>query len=567
MDDRVDEPGEFAVLGRGIDVFSPGAPNPIRILLEDGLVGSIRSYNPLTQLTDDAVDTVTLAPSTELRVNTERSPMRPTQNRWKRACSARATSSSGCSTCCQTRGSPGLPALTSASTQRFADRRRPAGARQTKRPSATAERFYLNRAALRSALSKSKVEFGVEGVSPTPDFIVELDPSKSAAEFVAEKARAGFRVVLAGSSSELDRLVKALARRLKQEVGAAETAARRGMGRPGGIVRLDVDIGEGFIDDDAALTMVATADVFGIGEMRQAARPHGSPRSRSCVSAMSCCTRITASECCGRSKQSRWRGSPRIPSVLNTMGAPRCSLRWRNSVAIWRYGADQEAVTLDRLKGDGWTKRRAQLDREIQEVAEHLVSLASEREEKRARIFKPPRSAYARFAAKFPYPETTDQSAAIAAVIGDLSSGKAMNRLICGDVGFGKTEVALRAAAVVALNGGQVAVVAPTTVLARQHFETFSRRFEDVKVALLSRVVGNPEAKRTKAGLADGSIRHRRNTSIAAKDVTFADLALLIIDEEHRFGAKFKQNLRRLAPQLHVVSMSATRFRARWRRP
>src|SRR5690606_505186 len=119
---------------------------------------------------------------------------------------------------------------------------------------------------------------------------------------------------------------------------------------------------------------------------------------------------------------------------------------------IWRYGAEEEAVTLDRLKGDGWAKRRQQLDGEIEEAAQHLIRLANERDEGGARVMKPPRGSYARFAARFPYPETLDQSAAIAAVTDDLSSGRAMNRLICGDVGFGKTEVALRAAAIAALN-------------------------------------------------------------------------------------------------------------------
>ncbi|TIL55314.1 MAG: DEAD/DEAH box helicase, partial [Mesorhizobium sp.] len=178
-----------------------------------------------------------------------------------------------------------------------------------------------------------------------------------------------------------------------------------------------------------------------------------------------------------------------------------------------------------------------------------------------AELIKPPRADLARFAARFPYPATPDQAAAIRAVMDDLSSGKTMNRLVCGDVGFGKTEVALRACAAAAFCGKQVAIVAPTTVLARQHYETFCRRFAgfNIQVAHLSRVVGSTETRKVKDGLRSGNIAVVVGThAVAAKGVAFSDLGLLVVDEEHRFGAKLKQSLRGLARCLHTLTMSAT---------
>jgi transcription-repair coupling factor (superfamily II helicase) len=189
------------------------------------------------------------------------------------------------------------------------------------------------------------------------------------------------------------------------------------------------------------------------------------------------------------------------------------------------------------------------------------VSLAEVRSSQPAEIIKPSRADLARFAAKFPYTETADQAAAIRAVLDDLSSGKTMNRLVCGDVGFGKTEVALRACAAVALCEKQVAIIAPTTVLARQHHETFSRRFAGtgLQVAHLSRMVGAAEARATKEGLRSGQVAVVVGTqALVAKSVDFANLGLLVIDEEHRFGVKLKQALRNMARRLHTLSMSAT---------
>ena len=169
--------------------------------------------------------------------------------------------------------------------------------------------------------------------------------------------------------------------------------------------------------------------------------------------------------------------------------------------------------------------------------------------------------AYDEFCAGFPYEETDDQLAAIDATIKDLGSGRPMDRLICGDVGFGKTEVALRAAFVAAISGKQVAVVVPTTLLARQHFKTFSERFRGfpVNVAQASRLVPAAKLAKVRAGLADGSVDIVIGThALLGKNVKFKDLALLVVDEEQHFGVTHKEKLKTLRAEVHVLTLTAT---------
>ena len=173
----------------------------------------------------------------------------------------------------------------------------------------------------------------------------------------------------------------------------------------------------------------------------------------------------------------------------------------------------------------------------------------------------PPEGAWDEFCARFPFAETEDQQRAIADVLEDLASGRPMDRLICGDVGFGKTEVALRAAFVVAMSGAQVAVVVPTTLLARQHFRTFSARFEGlpVKVAQLSRMVPAKEAAKVREGLKDGSVNIVVGThALLAKGVEFAELGLVVVDEEQHFGVAHKERLKALKTDVHVLTLTAT---------
>ena len=194
-------------------------------------------------------------------------------------------------------------------------------------------------------------------------------------------------------------------------------------------------------------------------------------------------------------------------------------------------------------------------------MAAQLIRVAAERKVKEGVTAIPPEGAWDEFCARFPFAETDDQQRAIADVLEDLASGRPMDRLICGDVGFGKTEVALRAAFAVAMSGAQVAVVVPTTLLARQHFRVFSARFEGlpVKVAQLSRMVPAKEAAKVREGIKDGSVNIVVGThALLAKGVEFAELGLVVVDEEQHFGVAHKERLKQLRTDVHVLTLTAT---------
>jgi transcription-repair coupling factor (superfamily II helicase) len=230
---------------------------------------------------------------------------------------------------------------------------------------------------------------------------------------------------------------------------------------------------------------------------------------------------------------------------------------------LWRYGATAEGLSLDRLEGGGWAKRQAEAEREVATCAEQLLDLVKQRDAVRAPALRPDRDRYPRLIARFPYELTGDQAAATEAVLADLASGRPMDRLVCGDVGFGKTEVAIRAMAVAAFAGRQVALLAPTTVLVRQHLETLRRRFEGfgLRIGMLSRLTAPAEAKQLRAGLASGEVHIVVGTqALAAKAVRFKDLGLLVVDEEQRLGAKQKAQLMGLRGRegLHQLTLTAT---------
>lgn len=231
-----------------------------------------------------------------------------------------------------------------------------------------------------------------------------------------------------------------------------------------------------------------------------------------------------------------------------------------NIELLSRYGSEEGLVSLDRLGGAAWQARKARMKRRVRDMAEELIRVAAERAMQPGEAVTPPQG-YDEFCARFPYPETEDQQLAIEDTLNDLAQGRPMDRLICGDVGFGKTEVALRAAFVAALSGRQVAVVVPTTLLARQHFETFRARFAGfpVRIEQISRLVPARKQKEIKALLAEGGVHIVIGThALLGKEIRFADLGLLIVDEEQHFGVAHKERLKKLRANVHVLTMTAT---------
>ena len=228
---------------------------------------------------------------------------------------------------------------------------------------------------------------------------------------------------------------------------------------------------------------------------------------------------------------------------------------------ISRYGSEDSSSAVDHLGGVGWQTRKAKAKKRILEMAAELMAIAAARALKTADAIDSGEGLYEEFAARFPYEETDDQLNAIEDVLGDMASGKPMDRLVCGDVGFGKTEVALRAAFVAAMAGQQVAVIAPTTLLARQHYNTFASRFAGwpLNVRPLSRFVSTKEANATKEGMKNGTVDVVVGThALLAKTVAFKRIGLLIVDEEQRFGVKHKERLKELKADVHVLTLSAT---------
>ncbi|HXZ68125.1 MAG TPA: transcription-repair coupling factor, partial [Alphaproteobacteria bacterium] len=254
-------------------------------------------------------------------------------------------------------------------------------------------------------------------------------------------------------------------------------------------------------------------------------------------------------------------GAPHDCLLLLYADNNRVYLPVENIDLLSRYGSDDVMVELDRLGGAGWQHRKAKLKERIREIAHQLIKVAAERELKNAPEFVPPEGLYSEFCARFPYQETEDQEKAIDDVIGDLAKGRPMDRLICGDVGFGKTEVALRAAFIAAMSGEQVAVIVPTTLLCRQHFQTFSQRFHGlpIKVRQLSRLVAAKDASKTRAEIADGTVEIVVGThALLSKSIKFKNLGLLIVDEEQHFGVKHKERLKEMRANVHVLTLTAT---------
>ncbi|MGA9214158.1 MAG: transcription-repair coupling factor, partial [Methylocella sp.] len=254
-------------------------------------------------------------------------------------------------------------------------------------------------------------------------------------------------------------------------------------------------------------------------------------------------------------------GAPHDCLELHYAEGAKLFLPVENLELLSRYGSEETGVELDRLGGVGWQKRKARMRERVLNMAAGLIKIAAARQTKAAPKLVPPENLYAEFCAGFPYEETDDQQAAIDAVLDDMASGRPMDRLVCGDVGFGKTEVALRAAFAASIEGKQVAVIVPTTLLARQHYKNFAARFAHlpVKIAHMSRMAGAAGLKSAKLGAASGEFDIVVGThAVLGKGVSFKDLGLVVVDEEQHFGVKHKERLKELRAEVHVLTLSAT---------
>ena len=253
--------------------------------------------------------------------------------------------------------------------------------------------------------------------------------------------------------------------------------------------------------------------------------------------------------------------SPHDCVALSYSGGDKLYVPVENIDVLSRYGSDSEHVSLDKLGGEAWQRRKSKLKERIRAIAHELLKTAAERALRTGAVVEIDDQSYASFVDRFPYEETDDQQRVIIEVLDDMASGKPMDRLVCGDVGFGKTEVAMRAAFAAAMAGHQVAIIAPTTLLARQHYSNFVERFRDLplKLGRLSRLVPTTEATTVRDGLSEGTMDIVIGThAVLAKSIKFKRLGLVIVDEEQRFGVTHKEQLKALKTDVHMLTLTAT---------
>jgi transcription-repair coupling factor (superfamily II helicase) len=567
LDERVDEPGEIAVRGRTVEVFPAAAPRPCRIEHAEGRVTAIRSYDPISQRSVAEADELLIDPATEIVLEPGSGqtiePFTGQEHRLDRyyprlvtlldyVPGARLVVEDGT----QTRIDAFFEQMDEARARLDArDGRRKAGAG-----------LYLTPKAWRDLVAAHGRITATEAAGESlalPAFARERRPGTAFAKTMRERLKAGDIVVLAGTRRPLGRLVRQAGKIADRPIRLIDAWSDVAAAAPGDVLALEAPLEAGFRVPAQGATVIAAADLFGpdaaVSGGVRAILPMGEVDLRPGDVAVDHDHGLCVFE--GLEPVATQGGEPSEALRLRFASDAILMVPVAQADRIWRYGPEPDAVTLDKLDGGTWPRRRLEAEATMARTARLMLEAARARRETEAPVLDPPGRDMERFAAGFGFAPTPDQAAAVDALMADLASGRPMDRLVCGDVGFGKTEVALRALAAAIFSGKQAALIAPTTVLARQHAETLRRRFGrfGIEVAQLSRLVAPAEAKRVKAGLADGSIRLVVGThALAGSGVRFSDLALTVIDEEQRFGAKMKADLRRLAGAGHVLTLTAT---------
>ncbi len=601
-------PGEFAVRGGIIDVFPPGAGEPLRFDFFGDVLETIRSFDPETQISKSKLKRALLTPVSEVLL--DEFAVLQFRRRFGQAygtvsdalydsVSARIRRQGmeqwlpffyeRLETVFDYAGEDALIAFDALAEDAIRERVETAADHYDARKSAPVPRggspfrapepglLYLDDGALAEAIGKRPVRrfthFDTDakkqlnlGARLGRDFAPERQSDanvfEAAAKHIETLTKKKRVVIAAWSDGSAERLSGVLADHGVEAVVRVQSW-REAAKLPKGAAALTVlPLEHGFESDD--LAFIAEQDILG----DRLARPRKRRRASAVIAeaaAMSAGDLVVHQDHgVGRYEGLKTldvAGAPHDCLDLTYAGGDKLYLPVENIELVSRYGAEGAEAQLDKLGGVAWQSRKAKAKQRLRMMAEELLRIAAQRATKTAEVVTPPEGLWDEFCARFPYEETDDQLAAIDDVVTDLAAGRPMDRLICGDVGFGKTEVALRAAFLVAMSGKQVAVLAPTTLLSRQHYRTFSERFRGlpVRVRQLSRLVGAKEAAETKAGVADGTIEIVIGThALLSKTLKFADLGLMIIDEEQHFGVKHKERLKEMRADVHALTLSAT---------
>jgi transcription-repair coupling factor (superfamily II helicase) len=596
----VREPGEYAQRGGIVDLFAPSMPAPIRLDFFGNTLESIRAFDPETQRTTGQLRALDLVPMSELQLVSE------TMRRFRQAYTTRfggeTRGDALYETISEGRRHPGAehwlplfydkldtlfdyfgdapllldPQVEDAAGERLAqiadyyEARKSAYdvdlARSNYKPLEPRE-LYLTAEEWRTRLG-ARAQARFSPFAPAEGETAGLDFSaRPGRDFAPERNQPEINVFQAAADH-----IKALAAQGKSVVVAAwSEGSRERLGHVPGALALGksaislavLGIEHGF--ETESLAVIGEQDILGDRLVRRRKKHKRTENLLGEIAALSAGDLVVhVDHGIGRFvglESITAAGAPHDCLEIHYAGGDKLYLPVENIELLTRYGSEDTEVALDRLGGAGWQGRKARMKNRIREMAKGLIAIAAQRMLKQAPKLVAPEGLYDEFCARFPYDETEDQAGAIDAVLDDLGSGRPMDRLVCGDVGFGKTEVALRAAFCAAINGRQVAVVAPTTLLARQHYKNFTQRFEGlpIRIGRLSRMVGAAEARDTKKELGEGSVDILIGThAILGKGVNFKDLGLVVIDEEQHFGVGHKERLKELRAEVHVLTLSAT---------
>lgn len=615
--DTVMEPGEYALRGGIVDVFPPGAPEPLRLDLFGDEVEQVRSFDPMTQRSTGKLERFDLRPASEVALDDAsiqrfRTAYRELFGPVSGTDPLYEAVSNGVKFGGMEHWLPlfhdGLDTLFAylpdavvtldhqveeAKEARFGQIKEYYDARQAIRTQGLAEAGMIYQPVPPAMLHLERDEWArylatrptgafwpfpqTEGVENTVDAggrqgrdfaDLRAQPGVNVydgvARHVAEETKTGRRVIIAawsdGSRDRLGALLKEHGSTPLEVAPSWQDSLRLPLGKAA-IASLALE--HGFITDD--LAVISEQDILGDRLVRPARKRRRAEQFLVEASNLSEGDLVVHVD--------HGIGQYDGLATLEVLGAPHDCLRViydggdklfvpvENIDVLSRYGSEQAGVQLDKLGGAAWQARKAKLKKRIRDMAEQLIAVAAQRQLRTADALVPAEGLWDEFCNRFPYAETEDQLRAISDIIDDLGSGKPMDRLICGDVGFGKTEVALRAAFVAALEGKQVAVVVPTTLLARQHYRTFAERFDGlpVRVAQLSRMVTGKAATQVKKELAEGTVDIVVGThALLAKAIEFKNLGLLIVDEEQHFGVAHKERLKQLRADIHVLTLTAT---------
>ncbi len=610
--DTVHDAGEYAVRGGIVDLFPGGAPEPLRLDFFGDEIETLRSFDPGTQRSTGDVASFTLLPASEALLDEE--TIKRFRSRYRELFGATATGDPLYQAISEGRRLAGMEhwlplfeerlvpmaehlgdalvigdsGVTGAAQGRFdaiADYHANRVAAQRTEPGSyrplEPDQLYLAREEWDTAIAEHPIhitspfhepesatvlDFGVDAARDfAPERAQGANIYDAVAIHIANQRKAGRKVVIASYSAGARERLAGLLEDHKAGALARTDSWQETLGLSykelTSLIVIPLD--HGFTSDE--VTLITEQDMLGDRLVRRA------KRRKSADAFLAELATLTPGDLVVHADHGigKYEGLTSIPVgnaphdcvALEYAGGDKLYVPVENLDVLSRYGAENEGVALDRLGGEAWQRRKARMKERIREIAGDLLKIAAARALRPAPVAEPDSGGYPAFVDRFPYDETEDQDRAISDVIEDLAAGRPMDRLVCGDVGFGKTEVALRAAFVAAMAGMQVALICPTTLLARQHHRNFVERFAGfpINIGRLSRLVPAAETKATKEGMAEGKVDIVIGThALLTKGIEFKRLGLIIVDEEQRFGVVHKERLKQLKSDVHVLTLTAT---------